>query len=375
MLDDGTCFEGEACGARREAGGEVLFTTGMAGYQETLTDPSFVGQLVTFTSAHIGNYGVTRLDDEARRPMAAGAVFHDLFEPPAGAFPHWRAERSLDQYLAAEGVTGIKNVDTRALTLHLRRNGVRNGLISALDLDRPSLLRRARELPPMDGRDLVLSTGCTAPYAFTPAVVPGGAPLASATQDPPAPPLHVVVIDYGMKRSIAERLHSLGMRSTLFPPNAPAKDILAARPDGVLLSNGPGDPEACLYAIATLRDLLGRVPLFGICLGQQLLGLALKAKTYKMAFGHHGENHPVKDLTTGRVSITSQNHGYCIDPDSLPANVEISHWNLNDNTVEGLVAEDLSAFSVQFHPEAAPGPSDAAYLFARFRDLILARKS
>lgn len=364
MLDDGTCFEGQACGACREATGEVVFTTGMTGYQETLTDTSFFGQIVVFTTAHIGNYGVTPLDDEAPALRASGAVFHDLFDKGDGdGFPHWRATGSLDCRLKDEGLTSIKGVDTRALTLHLREHGARNGIISALDLDRPSLLRRARDLPSMQGRDLAIKAGCTAKYEFSD-TVEAAAYL---------PRLNVAVIDYGLKRSILACLARLNMKVTVLPPDVTAEDVMSLKPDGVMLTNGPGDPQPCVYAISTIRDLLGRVPLFGICLGHQLLGLALGGETYKLPFGHHGVNHPVKDLSTGRVEITSQNHGFCLRPDSLPANVEITHWNLNDDTVEGLRVKDIPAFSVQFHPEAAPGPNDAKGLFKRFQEMMLSR--
>lgn len=364
MLDDGTCFEGEACGACREAAGEVVFTTGMAGYQETLTDPSYYGQIVVFTAAHIGNYGATANDDEFPDPRASGAVFHDLFtEADQGGFPHWRAEESLNARLARAGLTSITGLDTRALTLHIREHGARNGIISALDLDRPSLLRRARELPSMQGHDLARHAGCPSRYEFLPR------PDETGDKDS-LPPFKVSVIDYGAKRSIMSHLARQNMRVTVWPATATASDILAENPDGVLLSNGPGDPEPCDYAVRTIRELLGRVPVFGICLGHQLLGLALGAKTYKLPFGHHGVNHPVKDLKTGRVNITSQNHGFCVDPDTLPANASVTHWNLNDDTLEGLEVTDMPAFSVQFHPEAAPGPSDASGLFARFADVI-----
>ncbi len=432
MLDDGACFEGEARGACREALGEAVFTTGMCGYQETLTDPSFYGQIVTFTAAHIGNYGVTPLDDEsfpgglqdplqafgpyspeaaapsgsASRPplvRAAGAVFHDLFAAPEGAaFPHWRATESVDAFLAAQGVTAIAGVDTRALTLHLREHGARNGIVSALDLDKPSLLRRAKALPPMQGRDLASLATCERAYPFTarpqdvsfrsaqsplrlsvPAgegVPPRGdlpepsAPGASSFSPDGAPP-HVAVIDYGVKRSILQNLAVLGMRVTVWPAGTGAADILASGAGGVLLSNGPGDPQACFHAVETVKRLLGRLPVFGICLGHQLLGLALGGRTYKLSFGHHGVNHPVKDLVTGRVLVTSQNHGFCVDPDSLPSGVRPSHRNLNDGTLEGLECADIPAFSVQFHPEAAPGPADAAGLFRRFYNLILQKKN
>ena len=367
MLDDGACFTGEACGAPGEAAGEVVFTTAMAGYQETLTDPSYYGQIVVFTAAHIGNYGATPLDEESGGVRAAGAVFHDLCDQRASGtdprFPHWRAAESLDQSLGRAGVAAVRGLDTRALTLHLREHGARNGIISSLDMDKASLLRRARALPPMQGLDLASRVSCDRPYVFSPAngrIVPA----------PASPPLRVAVIDYGVKRSILVHLIRGGMLPHVWPAGADARDILASQPDGVLLSNGPGDPEPCRHAIKTVRTLLGRVPLFGICLGHQLLGLALGGKTYKLPFGHHGVNHPVKDLPTGRVLVTSQNHGFCVDPLSLPDHVTPSHWNLNDDTLEGLVCARVPAFSVQFHPEAAPGPADAASLFGRFRAMM-----
>ncbi len=368
MLDDGACFEGLACGAQAEAAGEVVFTTAMAGYQETLTDPSYYGQIVAFTCAQMGNYGVSPQDDEAPLIRAGGAIFHDLFIPDSESpFPHWRAGQSLDARLKAFGITGIRNVDTRGLTLHLREHGARNGIISALDSDRPSLLRRAKALPSMQGLALAEQVSCAAPYAYEGSAQPGEPGLTGKT--PFAP--EVAVLDYGVKRSILNRLAALGLRPTVWPAASSAKDILASKPDGVLLSNGPGDPEPCRAAIAAARGLLGRLPLFGICLGHQILGLALGAKTVKLPFGHHGANHPVKDLRSGRVLITSQNHGFCVDAQTLPQAAEVSHWNLNDDTLEGLDAPGLRAFSVQFHPEAAPGPMDAAPLFMEFRRRIL----
>lgn len=374
MLDDGTCFSGFACGKRTESTGEVIFTTGMAGYQETLTDPSYHGQIVTFTSAHVGNYGVCSHDNEAPLIKAGGAIFHELFLPESsrpGAdksapFPHWRAEETLDSRLRRDGISGIYGVDTRALTLHLREHGARNGIISALDLNKNSLLRRARDLPDMRGRDLTRAVTCDAPYDYM-----------NATENELAPydeKLRVAVYDYGVKHSILDKMLMAGILPTVWPATTPAKTILDSKPDGVLLSNGPGDPEPCTYAVREVRKLLGVVPLFGICLGHQIFALALGGKTYKLPFGHHGVNHPVQDRLTGRVWITSQNHGFCVDPDSLPDYVKPSHWNLNDHTLAGLTCDKLKAFSVQFHPEAGPGPHDAAELFIRFRQLMLTEK-
>ena len=369
VLDDGTCVEGQARGARQEAFGEVVFTTAMAGYQETLSDPSYSGQIVAFTSVHIGNYGATSLDCQSPQGIpwsANGAIFHEFFSPydgsetEAGPFPHWRAEEGLDEGLARAGVTAISGVDTRALTLHLREHGARNGIISALDLDRISLQRRAKALPSMQGRDLASKVTCAEPYVYGPAPQEEGKIFS------------VAVYDFGVKRSILERLRAAGIAPTVWPALTPAETVLASKPDGVLFSNGPGDPAACGYAVKAAQAILGRVPIFGICLGHQILAQALGASTYKLKFGHHGANHPVKDMDTGRVCITSQNHGFCVDPESLPGNVRISHWNLNDDTLEGIACDELAAFAVQFHPEAAPGPNDAVPLFARFRELMAA---
>ncbi len=373
VLDDGACFAGQAYGARREAAGEVVFTTAMTGYQETLSDPSYYGQIVTFTAAHIGNYGVTPLDAQNASALAAGqsgffpvrgAVFHELFSPHPGPFPHWRAEESLDESLAAAGITVISGVDTRALTLHLRDHGSRGGIISALDLDKASLLRRARELPPMQGQDLTSFVTCAAPYRHA----------SGAAPDDAKPLFRVAVYDFGVKLSILKSLRAAGIEPTVWPASIPPETVLGSKPDGVLLSNGPGDPAACRYAVATAKALLGRLPLFGICLGHQILAQALGASTYKLKFGHHGANHPVKDMNSGRVLVTSQNHGFCVDPDKLPASARITHWNLNDDTLEGFACDDLAAFAVQFHPEAAPGPNDALPLFARFRELMAQNK-
>lgn len=372
ILDDGSIFPGYACGAQKEARGEVIFTTAMTGYQETITDPSYHGQIVAFTSAHIGNYGACGLDDEGGRISAAGAVFHDLFQlrqsrtRADGRFPHWRAGESLDERLQRDGVSGIYGVDTRALTLRLRQGGVRNGVISSSGAGLRSLLSEAEAVPSMAGRDMVKEITTPAVYEYSPAERPGEVEIKSGRNRV----YKVAVYDFGVKKSILDSLLAAGLAPTVWPADTPAEAVLSSKPDGILLSNGPGDPAACSYAVASVRGLLGRKPIFGICLGHQILGLALGGRTFKMAFGHHGANQPVNDLESGRVWITSQNHGFCLDPASLPNSAPASHWNLNDGSLEGLRCRDIPAFSVQFHPEAGPGPSDAAELFWRFRQLI-----
>lgn len=373
MLDDGTCFEGTALGAKQESAGEVVFMTGMAGYQETITDPSYYGQIVTFTTAHVGNYGATALDDQSMFFGANGVVIHDA---TTAGYSNWRAEESLDEKLERMGITGISGVDTRALTLHLREHGARNGIISAVDLDKESLLKRAKALPAMEGLDLASRVTTEERYVFA-----GTMPEADLSQPngnaqrAKQKRFRVAVYDFGIKMAILENLAQAGITPTVWPATSPVEDILESNPHGVFLSNGPGDPAACGHAVDAVRKLLGRKPVFGICLGHQILAMALGAKTYKLKFGHHGVNHPVKDLDSGRVLITSQNHGFCVNPDTLPSDVRVSHWNLNDETVEGIVADKQAAFSVQFHPEAAPGPDDALNLFSRFRHLMESAES
>lgn len=364
MLDDGTCFEGYALGACQEVVGELVFTTGMSGYQETITDPSYYGQIVVFTSAHIGNYGAASRDSECPYPKieygASGIVVHDFFTGAEDIdFPHFRAECSLQKKLAEMGVSGIYGIDTRALTLHLRMHGSRNGIIST-NLDSEYLLKRAKELPSMAGLDLASKVTTREKFVF------------DAVKNEPnnKKMLSVAVIDYGVKRSILLHLCSNNMLPTVYPAAVTAEEILAAKPDAVMLTNGPGDPEPCDYAIKTIQKLIGKLPIFGICLGHQLISLAMGAKTFKMRFGHHGMNHPVKEVATGKVLVTSQNHGFCVDPETLPSNVKVTHWNLNDNTVEGLALTDAPVFCVQFHPEAAPGTWDAYGLFDTFRTMV-----
>ncbi len=349
VLADGTSFSGLAIGARGEAGGEVVFNTSQSGYQEVLTDPSYTGQLLNFTFPHIGNYGVNPDDNEAPTPQAAGLIVNEL-SPDLG---HWRAQKSLSAWLVEHGLSGIAGIDTRALTLHLRKHGSQNGFLSAVDLNPASLLEKARAVPSMSGLSLAEEAGCREVYQFS-----EGWPRQAA------------VIDFGVKRSILDQLTLAGFSVKVWPAATPAEEILASGAQGVLLSNGPGDPAPCLRAIATTKKLLGRIPLFGICLGHQLLALALGGRTYKLPFGHRGANHPVRDEKNGRISVTSQNHGFCVNPEGLPPEVDVTHRNANDGTVEGLACPALAAFSVQYHPEAGPGPHDAFYLFEEFAALV-----
>jgi carbamoyl-phosphate synthase small subunit len=363
VLADGTVFEGEPFGARAFTAGEAVFTTTMTGYQEVLTDPSYTGQLVVMTAPEIGNTGVNALDAESidGRPHVAGFVLRSASQLAS----NWRSEQTLDAYLAAHGVVAITGVDTRRLTRHLRDKGSQNGAIGTGPVE--ALLERARKAPDMTGLDLVKQVTPAKSYTFT------EGRGAWRVGDPPAAGRrahHVVAIDYGVKKNILRCLVDAGCKVTVVPASTTASDILALAPDGVFLSNGPGDPAAVGYAIETVRGLLGKKPVFGICLGHQLLALALGAKTYKLKFGHRGANQPVKDLATGRIEITTQNHGFCVDLTSLPAGVESTHVHLNDGTSEGLAAKDLRAFSVQYHPEAAAGPHDSLYLFDRFTALM-----
>ncbi len=359
VLADGTVFPGRLFGARAEgAVGEAVFTTTMLGYQEVLTDPSYYGQIVTMTAPEIGNVGVNDEDVEATdgKPRVAGFVVRDL-SPVTSS---WRAKESLDGWLARHGIVGITDVDTRKLTRHLRDHGSQNGAIGAEPV--LQLQARAKAAPDMSGLDLVKHVTPKQAYAWT----EGRGAWSTIGAAPRPPRHHVVAVDYGVKRNILRCLVDVGCKVTVVPAGATAKDILALQPDGIFLSNGPGDPAAVTYAQATIKELLGKKPIFGICLGHQLLALALGARTYKLKFGHRGANQPVKDLATGKIEITSQNHGFCVDLATLPPGIESTHVHLNDGTSEGLRAPALQAFSVQYHPEAAAGPHDALYLFDRF---------
>ena len=361
-LEDGTLFSGRGFGAPGPAVGEVVFNTAMSGYQEILTDPSYAGQLVTLTMPHIGNTGVNPEDMESDRARAAGLIVRDC---PRRA-SSWRATRTLPEWLSEQGMVAISDIDTRALTVRLRENGAQNGcILSGLDVDPAEALARARSCPPMIGQDLAKPNSCAEPFEWT-------EPSPAIESRVPSPERrHVVVYDFGAKRNILRLLVDAGCRVTVVPADHPLDQALALEPDGFMLTNGPGDPEPCDYAIETIRELLGRrIPTFAICLGHQLLALAAGAKTVKMKFGHHGANHPVQDLTTGNVLITSQNHGFAVDEASLPAHVTATHRSLFDGSLQGIRLTSAPAFGFQGHPEASPGPHDLRGLFERFVALM-----
>lgn len=371
-LEDGRTWRGRGFGAAAEVVGEVVFNTSITGYQEILTDPSYCGQLVTMTYPLIGNTGVNEQDIESRRIYAEGFIVREL----SRTVSNWRADLSLDAYLKSQNIPGIYDLDTRALVRHIRERGSMRGCLSTLATStEASVIARARQAPEMLGLELATVVSCKEPYVWTARQEDAyGAPqLLFADTSPDAlrePRFHIVAYDFGLKYNSLRSLAALGCRVTVVPALTPAEDVMALKPDGIWLSNGPGDPEPLTGVIANLRKLIGRYPIFGICLGHQLMGLAVGGKTYKLPFGHHGGNQPVKDLTTGRVEITAQNHGFAVDADSLPADCEVTHINLNDNTVEGLRHKNYPVFSVQYHPEAGPGPHDASYLFRRFLSLM-----
>ncbi len=365
-LADGRIFRGRAFGAIGETVGEVVFNTAMTGYQEVLTDPSYKGQIVCMTYPEIGNVGINADDAESAGVHVEGFVVKDYRPRPS----NWRSEMALGEYLEHAGVPGIEGIDTRALVRHIRTHGAQEAVISSVTLDPDALVARAKASPGLVGRDLVKEVTCAEPYDWD----LGGWELGTGYRRPTKEELRdaplIVALDYGIKRNILHRLVASGFRVRVMPAAASAADILAPNPDGVFLSNGPADPAALPYAAEAVRGVLGRKPIFGICLGHQILGLALGGRTYKLGFGHHGANHPVMDLRTRKVEITSQNHGFAVDADSLVGRAELSHLNLNDKTVEGLCGVGVPFFSVQYHPEASPGPHDAGYLFARFRRLV-----
>lgn len=360
VLADGTVFEGLSFGAPGEGGGEVVFNTSMTGYQEILTDPSYRGQLVAMTYPEIGNVGVNGEDVESGRPFVEGFIVKEYWEHPS----NWRAQQTLAYYLEEHGIPGIQGVDTRALVRHIRTHGAQEAVISTIDLDPKSLAEKARAWPRLIGRDLVREVTCAEPYEWdegTWSLEHGYAKPESRSSKA----FFVVAYDFGIKRNILRNLVRNGCRVHVVPATTPAAEVLALNPDGIFLSNGPGDPDVGPYA-GIVRDLIGKKPIFGICLGHQIMGLALGGRTYKLKFGHHGGNQPVMDLTTRKVEITCQNHGFAVDVDSLKGIAELTHVNLNDQTVEGLAHADLPLFSVQYHPESSPGPRDANYLFERF---------
>jgi carbamoyl-phosphate synthase small subunit len=367
VLRDGRTFRGEALGAQGETSGEVIFNTAMSGYQEILTDPSYRGQIVTMTYPMIGNYGCNDEDVESRRPWANGLIVKEASPYPSS----WRGRVSLDQYLKTHGIVGLQGIDTRALTRHLRDQGSQDGIISSAELEADRLRQRVQALPQIVGQDLVKDVSVQRPFDWS----EGEWKLDRGYSTPPPGRFKVVAYDAGIKLNILRQLRTAGCEVTVVPAATTTAEILERKPDGVFLSNGPGDPEGVPYLVESVRGLIGKVTIFGICLGHQILGLAAGGRTYKLPFGHHGANHPVRDLATGRIEITSQNHNFAVDPASVAGGGwEPTHLNLNDNTCEGLRHRELPVFCVQYHPEASPGPHDANYLFARFTEMMASVK-
>jgi carbamoyl-phosphate synthase small subunit len=363
-LEDGRIFRGRGYGASGERFGEVVFNTSLCGYQEILTDPSYAGQIVILTYPHIGNYGVNPLDSESARPYAEGLVVRELCELAS----NWRSVEEVSDFLAEYNLPVISNIDTRALVRHLRQQGSKRGVLSTVDFDEAALVAKAKAVPSMVGLDLASRVTTLWRYQWTEPtkdIFAKGKPVAGPAR------YHVVAYDYGIKQNILRKLVDVGCRVTVVPATTMAEYVMSLKPDGVFLSNGPGDPEPLEYSVRAVRGFMGKVPVFGICLGHQIIGLALRGKTYKLKFGHHGGNQPVMNLETRKVEITAQNHGFSVDPDSLNANeVALTHMNLNDQTLEGLRHKSLPLFSVQYHPEASPGPHDSAYLFNRFAEMM-----
>ena len=364
-LEDGLTFRGTSLGFEGETYGEVVFNTSLSGYQEILTDPSYKGQIVTMTYPHIGNYGINEIDRESSRPWVEGFIVKEL----SPIVSNWRSELSLDQYLKRHKIVGIQEIDTRKLVKHIRDQGAQRGVISTVDLDHKRLVKKAKDSPSIVGVDLVKEVTCKEPYTFDEELAPGfGWPERKVCQSRKH---SIVCIDGGIKFNILRKLNQHGFRVTVVPASTTASEILKLKPEGVFYSNGPGDPEPVTYVWQSMRELIGKVPVFGICLGHQMLGLALGGKTFKLKFGHRGGNHPVMDLKTKRIEITSQNHGFSVDPDTLPkSEVELTHINLNDKTLEGMRHKKYPVFSVQYHPENSPGPHDSDYLFDRFYAMV-----
>ena len=361
LLEDGTVFQGTSFGAEGMRCGEVVFNTSMTGYQEILTDPSYHEQIITMTYPMIGNYGTNTQDWESRKLFAAGFIVKENCPFPS----NWRSDNSLSDYLKENGVVGLEGIDTRKLVRHIRTQGAMRGIISSTETKLAILKKKLDEYPGLVGRDIVKHVTSAKAYPWDKGVVD----CISGVELLPKPRFKVVAYDYGMKTNILRLLRSHGCKVEVVPAQTTAKEVLKRKPDGVFLSNGPGDPAAVTYAVEAVHDLLGKLPIFGICLGHQILGLAMGGTTYKLKFGHRGANHPVKNLETGAIEITSQNHGFCVDINSLKdKKVELTHLNLNDNTVEGIRSRKLKAYSVQYHPEAAPGPHDSQYLFRQFTD-------
>jgi carbamoyl-phosphate synthase small subunit len=378
-LADGQFYVGRSFGAEGEAAGEVVFNTSMTGYQEILTDPSYEGQIVAMTYPEIGNVGVNPEDVESRKPYVKGFIVKEYCALPS----NWRATRPLDEYMKEHGIVGIEGIDTRSLVRHLRDHGSQEAVMSTLSDHVDDLVAKAKASPSLIGRDLVKDVSCAEAYDWTEGKWRLGTGYRKRKEADPTkkprkpkrasfdhPRFSVVAYDYGIKRNILRGLAESGCSVKVVPAWTSAEDVLALNPDGIFLSNGPGDPDAVPYAKENVEKLVGKKPIFGICLGHQILGLALGGKTYKLKFGHHGGNQPVMDLTTRKVEITTQNHGFAVDADSLKGAAVVTHLNLNDNTVEGLAHRELPVFSVQYHPESSPGPHDASYLFKRFVELI-----